>query len=178
MKAKELAEKLLENPESEVWCGAWNGYADTYTVVDHTLRAPYDQISNDFFGTPGRLDKRVLRRLEDSYSSDQVIFLGSRFGRCPNPNVDFGDDFIDYPIKTLNDDPDLLWKRNGFIQTEEGVWERSDQNEGWEMLYDTETEVLEVVNSQEQIKFIGKISGIESLRKCIETCKINISIHL
>jgi hypothetical protein len=60
MKAKELIKELKKDPEAEVWCGAWNGHVDTYAVVDHVFKFKYGVVSNDFFGTPGRMDKRLF----------------------------------------------------------------------------------------------------------------------
>ena len=83
MKNRELAEKLLENPDSEVWCGAWNGHVDTYAQVDHVFNLEYGHIINDLYGTPGVIDKRLLQkedgsRYEDSEKNNLHWFQISR----------------------------------------------------------------------------------------------------
>ena len=41
-----------------VWCLEW--ICVTYAVVDHVFKFGYEEVSNDFFGTPGRMDKRLF----------------------------------------------------------------------------------------------------------------------
>lgn len=176
MKAKEVANKLMKNPEAEVWCGAWNGHASTYAVVDHVYKFKYDQVSNDFFGTPGRMDRRLFdrKRLDD----EEVYYIGSLFGRTPNPEVDFGDDNIDYEISKINGedgDPYLVWKLSGFESQDEGkTWTK--QGDGWSVEYNTKSLILDVNNYRESRRFIGKVIGVETLRNIIEVCGIDLPI--
>jgi hypothetical protein len=176
MKAKELIKELAKNPEAEVWCGAWNGYVDTYAVVDHVFKFKYGAVSNDFFGTPGRMDKRLFE--PGTKDEDEVFYVGSEFGRVPNKKVDFGSDDIDYPIKTINGeegDPNLVWKLSGFIDECGGkVW--SKKGDGWEIVYNTISEVLDANNFRESRRFIGKVEGIETLKNIIEILKIDLTI--
>lgn len=175
MKAKDIIKELKKDPEAEVWCGAWNGHVDTYAVVDHVYKFRYDQISNDFFGTPGRMDKRLF---DPSHKDeDEVFYIGSEFGRVPNPDVDFGDNDIDYQIRTINGedgDPDLVWKLSGFGSKDGKIWEK--EGEGWEVKYDTTTQTLDANNYRESCRFVGKVVGIETLRSVIELCKIKLTI--
>ena len=176
MKAKELIKELKKDPEAEVWCGAWNGYVDTYAVVDHVYKFRYDQVSNDFFGTPGRMDKRLFE--PGTKDEDEVFYIGSKFGKVPNPEVDFGSDDIDYPIRTINGeegDPNLVWKLSGFIDEYEGkIW--SKRGDGWEVVYNTISEVLDANNFRDSRRFIGKVEGIETLRNIIKVLKIDLDI--
>ena len=173
MKNRELAEKLLENPDNEVWCGAWNGYVDTYALVDYVLNLKYSQVSNDFFGTPGRMDGRILQT-----KSENITYIGSRFGKVPDQEIDTGDNNIDYPIKTLNGpggDPDLVWKLNKFTKVGE-EWIKQNITDGWEMKYNPDSEIFECLNTRDQKRFTGIVKGIETLRNVIEVCGIKTEI--
>ena len=171
--AGELAAELMKNPEAPVWCGAWNGYVSTYAVVDHVFKFGYEEVSNDFFGTPGRMDKRLFDK-----KVKEVFYVGSDFGRVPNPDVDFGDDNIDYPINEINGkegDPNLVWRLSGFIDEGEGkVW--SKKGDGWEVVYYTESLTLDANNFRDSRRFIGKVEGIETLRNIITVLGIDFSI--
>lgn len=75
MTAKELIERLSQvAPDTEIVGGVWNGRVETYTVLDdiHVLR--YDAISNDFFGTPGAFDQKLMK-----IKSKDVVYMSSRF---------------------------------------------------------------------------------------------------
>jgi hypothetical protein len=176
IKAGELAAELMKNPEADVWCGAWNGHVDTYAVVDHVYRFKYGQVSNDFFGTPGRMDKRLFDKTKGE--EDSVFYIGSKFGRVPNGDIDLGDDNIDYPIKTINGedgDPDLVWKLSGFTGDGEGnVWGK--EGDGWKVCYNTTTQLLDANNYRESRRFVGKVEGIETLRNIIGILKIDLTI--
>ena len=75
MKARDLIDKLSKvSPEAEVIGGTWNGRVDTYTVLDSFHKVPYDDISPDFFGTPGAFDDRLAQ-----IRSKDVVYLGSAF---------------------------------------------------------------------------------------------------
>ena len=174
MKAKELIKELAKDPEAEVWCGAWNGYVDTYAVVDHVFKFKYGAVSNDFFGTPGRMDKRLFE--PGTKDEDEVFYVGSEFEKVPNPEVDFGSDDIDYPIRTINGedgDPNLVWKLSGFTG-EENIW--SKEGDGWKVCYNTTTQLLDANNYRESRRFVGKVEGIETLRNIIEVLKIDLTI--
>ena len=175
MKAKELAEKLLESPESEVWCGAWNGYVDTYALVDHVYLFKYGAVSNDFFGTPGRMDGRILRGRDDE---EEITYIGTEFGKIPNKRIDFGDDFIDYSIKTINGengDPDLVFKLNHFVLIQPGRW-RLEKTGEWRIEYLTESDTLMIDNTRDRIRYEGKVIGIDTLRRTLEICKVDVEI--
>jgi hypothetical protein len=175
MKAKDIIKELKKDPEAEVWCGAWNGYVSTYAVVDHIFKFRYGAVSNDFFGTPGRMDKRLFN--PGTKDEDEVFYVGSEFGRVPNKEVDFGDDNIDYPIRTINGedgDPDLVWKLSGFGSIDGKVWKK--EGEGWEIIYDTTSQTLDANNFRESMRFVGKVIGIETLKNVIEVVGIDLTI--
>ena len=172
MKTEELTEILKKYPGSEVWGTAWNGYVETYSVIDRAWPIKYEEVQNDFFGTPGRMDSRVLNE-----NSETIILLDSKFGRFPNKEIDFGNDNLDYPIKTLNGengDPNLVWKINGFQEETPGIWIKNCKD--WQIMYNTETEILQVLNYRDQQRYEGKVTGIETLRNIIEMCKIDLKI--
>lgn len=78
MKVKELLEKLNDaNPEAEVITSAWNGFVDTYAVIDFAWTDwKYANIYPDFFGTPGKIDNRFFCH---AYPMKDLVFLGSKF---------------------------------------------------------------------------------------------------
>ena len=176
MKAKDVIKELAKDPEAEVWCGAWNGYVDTYAVVDHVYKFRYDQVSNDFFGTPGRMDRRLFDKIQKD--EDEVFSVGSEVGRVLNMIVDFGSDDIDYPIRTINGedgDPNLVWKLSRFESNDgEKTWKK--EGEGWEVKYNTESLTLDANNFRESRRFVGKVEGIETLRNIIKVLKIDLTI--
>lgn len=75
MTAKELIEKLSEvAPDTEIVGGMFNGRVETYTVLDDFRVFLYDDIYNDFFGTPGAFDDKLM-----TIKSEKVAYLGSLF---------------------------------------------------------------------------------------------------
>ena len=174
LKAEEIARELMKMPEAPVWCGAWNGHVSTYAMVDQVYRFEYDQISNDFFGTPGRFDRRLLKQP----STSDIFYIGTLFGVVPNSEVDMGNDDIDYPIETINGedgDPYLVWKLNNFNSYDGGkTWER--EGTGWKIMYDAIQKTLDANNFRESRRFIGKVEGIETLRNIITILKIDLDI--
>lgn len=75
MTIKELIDKLSSlSPDTEIVGGVWNGRMDTYTVLDEVHVFPYDQISADFYGTPGAFDEKLLH-----IQSKDVVYIGSFF---------------------------------------------------------------------------------------------------
>ena len=176
MKNKELQELLRKhNPEAEIIGGTWNGYAETYAIIDSIYPHTWGQIYDDFFGTPGRMDSRLFR--EDWKDDSPILLIDSKFGRFPNPEVDCGNDNIDYPITSLNEDPHLLWKMSGFSWNQgKGVWEKGD-----DQIYVSwmpETEILEIDNRRDLRSFSGVVSGIETLREVLKICKIPWTITI
>ena len=119
MKVKELIEKLKKaDLNDEVICGVYNGFTDTYGIVDYVLEATYEEsVYNDLFGTPGQIDGRLLDK-ELQEDNKKIVYIGSDFP-CQNG---IGDKDINYSIQSLNDDPDYLWKANDFewIYDEDG----------------------------------------------------------
>ena len=75
MTAKDLIEQLSKvDPEAEIVGGMFNGRTETYTVLDELYVFRYDEIYNDFFGTPGAFDNKLL-----TIKSKDVVYLGSLF---------------------------------------------------------------------------------------------------
>ncbi len=184
---KNLQNMLAMMPDDcEVWCSAHNGYVDTYAVVDRIIPMNYDAVSNDFFGTPGRMDKRLFegRRKSPDKKNDIIIFIDSDFGHIPNKEVDIGDDNINYPIKTINGEdgnPDYVWEANEFERCSEIGWVKyftpgDKENDGSRVYYDTESECLFIINKQDDIEFKGKVTGIEDLRNICDACKVPFRI--
>lgn len=75
MTAKDLISKLSQvDPDTEIIGGMWNGRTETYTVLDEMHVFEYDDIYNDFFGTPGTIDDKFM-----AIKSKSVVYLGSMF---------------------------------------------------------------------------------------------------
>lgn len=75
MTAKDLIEQLSKvEPETVIVGGMWNGRTNTYTVLDELHVFGFDDIYNDFFGTPGAFDDKLL-----AIRSKDVVYLGSLF---------------------------------------------------------------------------------------------------
>ena len=75
MTAKDLIELLSKvTPETEIVGGMFNGRVNTYTVLDELHVAEFDEICNDFYGTPGAFDDKLM----DIRSKD-VVYLESLF---------------------------------------------------------------------------------------------------
>ena len=75
MTAKELIEQLSQvAPDTEIVGGMFNGRTNTYTVLDELHVFGFDDIYNDFFGTPGAFDDKLM-----TIKSKDVVYLGSLF---------------------------------------------------------------------------------------------------
>ena len=75
MTAKELIEQLSKvAPDTEIVGGMFNGRVNTYTMLDKMDVYSFDDIFNDFYGTPGAFDDRLLK-----IRSKDVVYLGSLF---------------------------------------------------------------------------------------------------
>ena len=78
MTAKELIEQLSKvAPDTEIVGGMFNGRTNTYTVLDELHVFGFDDIYNDFFGTPGAFDDKLM-----TIKSKDVVYLGSMFESC------------------------------------------------------------------------------------------------
>lgn len=188
MKNKQLQEELAKlSPEAEVWMPVYNGYVETYGLVDHVFEDGYLQFSNDFFGTPGRMDKRLFENHRGSeHDEDKVICLSSMFGGVPNKNVDFGSDDINYPVKTINGeggDPNLVWHINDFDEKENDgeiyfirMFQCPDEIHVGFVQYYPDRDELTVENEQYGISFTGKFTGIEDIRNILEACKVPFNL--
>ena len=75
MTAKDLIEQLSKvEPDTEIVGGMFNGRTDTYTVLDELHVFGFDDVYNDFYGTPGAFDDRLM-----DIKSKNVVYLGSMF---------------------------------------------------------------------------------------------------
>lgn len=75
MTAKELIEQLSKvAPDTEIVGVTFNGLVETYTVLDELHVFLYDEIYNDFFGTPGAFDEKLM-----TIKSEKVVCLASFF---------------------------------------------------------------------------------------------------
>ena len=75
MKAGKLIEKLSQMPpDTEIIGGTWNGRVNTYMVLDELHVLSFEDVCNDFYGTPGAFDEALLK-----IRSKNVVFLGSFF---------------------------------------------------------------------------------------------------
>lgn len=80
MKVKDLVNQLLQHDqEAEVLQGVWNGETETYGVVDHVFEDYFENsVYNDLYGTPGRIDERLLSK-ELNNKDAKIVYIGSHF---------------------------------------------------------------------------------------------------
>ncbi len=52
----------------------FNGCTDTYCALDNVQEYTYDELTKDFFGTPGEVDKRVTNATTKSVVCITSIF--------------------------------------------------------------------------------------------------------
>ena len=190
MTNKEFQDKLRQFPDdAELWMGVWNGYVETYGVVDEVYDDTYLKWSNDFFGTPGRMDRRLFDNHKGhEHDDDLILCISSHFGAIKNKDVDFGDDDINYPIKTLNGedgDPDLVWHLNQFeeIEPKNGGMRYFirkfdvDENGNFSYVsYIPEQDTLRIRNLKLDLKFSGRLTGIEDVRNAMAACKVPFTL--
>jgi hypothetical protein len=189
LKVKELIELLQNNSDENatVIIGAYNGHVNTYACVDHVWSDQYDVVSNDFFDTPGRMDKRLF----DKNITD-FTFIGSMFGEYPDERVDFGDDDTNTCIELINGEdgnPNLIWEENGFVydknlnawtykSTNDDILHNTNNNAltSFTIEYKCSKKILKIIckdyNEIIKYKYEGFCYGIEDLYKALEACRI------
>lgn len=174
---KELQDNLKKFPDDyQVWMPSYNGHVETYGVVDDVSEHRYESIQNDFFGTPGRMDKRLFDKQLDGKN---VLLISSDFGLIPNKEIDFGDDDINDDIRTINGsdgDKHLLWHLNDFeIETDynngEYVFIRRFGNNAY-VKYNTQSSVISIYNPDIHFLLTAKLIGIEDIRNACELGKV------
>jgi len=189
LSVKELIELLQNNSDENatVIIGAYNGHVNTYACADHVWNESYDAVSNDFFGTPGRMDKRLFdKNIKD------FTFIGSMFGEYPDERVDFGDDDVNTCIELINGEegnPNLIWEENGFTYNEKSdTWTYKSTNDdilhntnnnaltSFTIKYTCSKKILKIIckdyNEIVKYKYEGFCYGIEDLYKALEACRI------
>lgn len=178
MNKKELIEKLESIdtvPESEIIIPVFNGHVTTYGLVDDMFSINYDALSNDFFGTPGRMDRRMLEIGKGIDPAPDVLLLSSRFGEIPSKEIDFGNDEINYPIKTLNGpggDEALVFHMNNFEEHGKVFIRHFGKDNFSFVLYRMFNDLLEIENFDDNLHFKGTVIGIEDLRNICKCCKV------
>ena len=106
MTAKELIEQLSKvAPDTEIVGGMFNGRVETYTVLDELHVFFYDDIYNDFFGTPGAFDDKLM-----TIKSEKVVYLGSMF-ESTNKRVIEDRHFVLQLRKVLRQHRSKEWKK-------------------------------------------------------------------
>lgn len=106
MTAKELIGQLSKvAPETEIVWGMFNGRTNTYTVLDELHVFRYDDIYNDFFGTPGAFDDKLM-----TIRSKDVVYLGSMF-ESTNKRVMEDRHFVWQLRKVLRQHRSKEWKK-------------------------------------------------------------------
>ena len=106
MTTKELIDQLSKvEPDTEIISGTWNGRVDTYTELDELHVFQYDQIYNDFFGTPGAFDDKLM-----TIKSEKVVYLGLFF-ESTNKRVMEDRHFVWQLRKVLRQHRSKEWKK-------------------------------------------------------------------
>ena len=175
----QLQNILSQHPaDVELWLPVYNGHVVTYGLIDRVHVVKYGAVYNDFYGTPGRMDKRVFDNHIDF--DEQILLFDSDFGRFRNDKVDIGDDDINYPIKTLNGvggNPNLVWEVNDFKKVDDVCYERSFYDDSL-VSYNTDTEILTIDNNRDNLHFCGKLIGIEDIRNAVNVCKVPFRLRI
>lgn len=187
MTRKELIEALDKagiTDNFEIITSSYNGHVCTYGILDEVYNFNYQSLSNDFFGTPGRMDKRLFeigRNMSDDYA---VCYLGSSFGQIPNKDVDCGSDDINYSIKTVNGkdgDPELVFKLSGFEKDaidEDMYIKFFGEKEPYSnfVSYNMKTDELRVEHTDKNMFFHGTVTGLEDLRNILRALRVPFPI--
>ena len=151
--------------------GAWNGEVDTYAVADHIVSAESEDIVNDFFGTLGKMDKRLF---DKDLEGKDVLYLGTRFShKIHNEDIDLGESTPNTPIELLNGEggnPYMFWERNNFNKFNETFELRVTGQ--YIVSYHIPSKTLDVRGTNNQ-HFSGHIEGIQDFFKAVEACGIN-----
>ena len=106
MKAKDLIEQFSKvEPDTEIVGGMWNGRVETYKVLDELHVYQYNEIYNDFFGTPGAFDDKLM-----TIKSKNVVYLGSLFESADRKLLD-DRHFIWRLRKVLHQHRSKEWKK-------------------------------------------------------------------
>ena len=106
MTAKVLIEQLSKvAPDTEIVGGMFNGRVETYTVLDELHVFFYDDIYNDFFGTPEAFDNKLM-----TIKSEKVVCLGSFF-ESTNKRVMEDRHFVWQLRKVLRQHRSKEWKK-------------------------------------------------------------------
>lgn len=174
----ELIPFLNDHKESVIFLPTWNGYSNTYCVADHAIACDYEEIENDFYGTEGKMDKRLF---SNDLLDKKVVFIGSRFDwRIKNEDIDFLTDDPNQPIELINGedgDHDLFWKSNGFERVTKIsglVYWSLTLDDAW-VAYYPNTKTLRVEKGKETDKeyvFSGKCVGLYDFFDIMKACKI------
>lgn len=167
----------------------WNGYADTYAIVDNVYTDwCYNDIYNDFYGTDGKMDKRLFLKASngDGVFSKPVVYIGTLFSRCvSNENTDTSYEDPNTPLIYLNGeegDHELFFKLNNFVKVKKGIWKyistEEDANDeynptegSFQIEYDITKE--KVIITHNDTHFEGKCRGILDFGKVLEVCGIH-----
>lgn len=84
IKVSELIERLKQcNPDAIVISTLWNGWTDTYCAIDSVHEFSFEELSNDFYGTPGAMDEMVL-----TSQAENVVCISSLFDYDERVNFD------------------------------------------------------------------------------------------
>ena len=184
MTKNELIKRLEPfKDDTHIWLPVYNGHVVTYGVLDDVYQTKYASISNDFFGTPGRMDSRLFNKYYQE--EDDILLLSSDFSEIPNKDIDFGDDDIDYDIRTINGkngDKDIVWHLNDFKYDEaNNTYHREAIGDCsailWTVAYNKTTLELSVSNYQNDMHFKGRVIGIETLRNVLLTLNVPLTIY-
>lgn len=159
--------------DTVIFLGTWNGYSETYAVADHIFTCDYEEIRDDFFGTRGKMDKRLFSRDLIKSDDSKILYIGTMFNKnIDNPDIDFPDN-PNEPIKLINGptgDPDLFWKSNGFkYHDQPGYWLLGEQD--WTIIFWPGTDTLEV--KKPQCTWTGICIGLEDFFDITKACKID-----
>lgn len=144
------------NPNADVVIGKYNGLVDTYALCDHLHQFDYEQISNDFFGTPGVIDQRIFIK-----EKGPLILLDSSFP--PNHSLE------NPKLLELNDS---YWKQNNFKYIKDTFTWKKNVTKNKYITYNTRCDELLVMNWDENKSFKIKHPQMYEYQNALVLCNL------
>lgn len=160
MTVKQLIEQLsTKNPDADIILSANNGLVNTYSLCDHLLDTDYEYLSNDFFGTPGKVDERVFFK-----ESGDIVYVGSYFP------FKYYKDFEDITLESLED---WWWKQYDFEYNNETFSWTKYYTKTKHIIYSTRTDELCITNWDDYKQYKSKCPTWHEFYTALNICNLH-----